>query len=80
MTCRELSDFIADYLSGELPDDVRAEFERHLQLCRNCRTYLAVYQTTVALGQRAFDDDDARAPLDAPEGLVRAILAARRRL
>jgi hypothetical protein len=31
----------------------------------------------VALGKRAFDDDDAAVPADVPEDLVKAILAAR---
>ena len=78
MTCRELADFIADYLSGELSPDVRGTFERHLRVCPNCTTYLAAYRETVALGKRAFDDDTAALPADVPEDLVKAILAARR--
>ena len=77
MTCRELADFIADYLAGELPADVNAGFEHHLDLCENCRRYLTSYEETVKLGKRAFDDDDAMLPPDAPEELVKAILAAR---
>jgi anti-sigma factor RsiW len=80
VTCRELADFIGNYLSGELPAGARAEFEHHLRLCPNCRRYLADYQASVALGKRAFDDDDARLPEHVPEDLVQAILAARRRM
>jgi anti-sigma factor RsiW len=80
VTCRELADFIADYLSGELSADIRAAFDRHLALCANCRTYLASYEETVKLGKAAFDDGDADVPANVPEQLVRAILdaAARR--
>lgn len=78
MTCGELADFIGDYLAGELGADQRALFERHLQLCPNCRRYLASYESSVRLGRHAFDDDDAAVPGDVPNELVEAILAARR--
>ena len=77
MTCREFTDFIADYLAGELAPDALAAFERHLSRCDGCREYLAGYRETVALGRRACVDDEAAVPLSVPEDLVRAILAAR---
>ena len=79
MTCREFADFMGDYLSGELPADIRAAFEIHLQLCVNCQKYLAGYEETVKLGKRAFDGDDAAVPADVPEELVQAILDAQHR-
>jgi anti-sigma factor RsiW len=79
VTCRELADFIADYLTGDLSPEIRAAFEHHLSLCPNCRRYLASYQATVTLGKHAFDADDAPVPAGVPEELVRAILDARRR-
>ena len=77
MTCREFADFMADYLSGELPENIRQAFDRHLNLCVNCRKYLDGYEATIKLGKRAFDDPDAGVPADVPEQLVQAILAAR---
>lgn len=77
MTCREFADFIADYLSEELPPETRAVFEHHLDLCINCRRYLTSYEETVKLGKRAFDHDEANIPEEIPEELVQAILAAR---
>jgi anti-sigma factor RsiW len=79
MTCRELADFLMDYVSGELPAGVRSRFDEHLSLCPNCVAYVASYKATVELGRRAFQDDDADASLEAPDDLVQAILAARRR-
>jgi len=77
MTCREFADFMADYLSGELPPDRRAVFEHHLRLCVNCQRYLAGYEETVKLGKAAFADDDAAVPAQVPEELVQAILRAK---
>lgn len=77
MTCREFADFIADYLSDDLPPDSRAAFEHHLHLCVNCQRYLAGYEQTVKLGKAAFADADAALPAHVPEDLVRAILAAK---
>jgi anti-sigma factor RsiW len=79
VTCREFADFMADYLAGDLAPDSRLEFERHLDLCVNCRRYLDGYVSTVKLGRRAFDDPDAGLPAEVPEQLVQAILAARAR-
>jgi len=78
VTCREFADFMADYLSGELPSDSRTAFEHHLRLCVNCQRYLAGYEETVKLGKRVFADDDAVVPAQVPEELVQAILNARR--
>jgi anti-sigma factor RsiW len=78
VTCREFAEFIADYLSGELSPETRAQFERHLDVCPNCVAYLSNYRDTIALGRRAFADEDARLPDDVPDDLVQAILASRR--
>jgi anti-sigma factor RsiW len=79
VTCREFADFMMDYLSGELSTESRAAFKYHLSLCANCRRYLASYRETVKLGKRAFEDADTDVPLEVPEELVKAILAARSR-
>ena len=78
MTCREFADFMADYLSGELPPETRAQFDRHLGVCPNCVAYLSNYRDTVALGRQAFTAGDAALPGDVPDALVQAILASRR--
>ena len=80
MTCREFADFIMGYLAAELPADTQASFRHHLSVCDNCQAYLASYEATVRLGKRAFDDDEAGVPTDIPDGLIRAILHARRSL
>jgi anti-sigma factor RsiW len=75
VTCREFADFVIDYFEGQLDADARARFDRHLTLCDDCVHYLQQYRDTVQAGHAAFDDD-LTVPI--PDGLVRAILDARR--
>jgi anti-sigma factor (TIGR02949 family) len=78
MTCREVIDFLMEYLSGELSASERAEFEQHLAECPDCSAYLKSYEETIKLGKAVFADLDAPVPQDVPEELVQAILASRR--
>ena len=75
ITCRELIDFIADYLDGALAADARFDFERHLAVCPSCRAYLASYAATIRASREAMAADDAP---ELPEELVQAILGSRR--
>lgn len=77
MTCRDFTAFLDDYLAGELPPDERARFDEHLAICSNCERYLRQYRESIAIGRRALADD-RDLPDDVPDGLVEAILAARR--
>jgi anti-sigma factor RsiW len=78
MTCRELADFLMDYLTEDLPPDIRQDFDRHLARCPNCVAYLETYRLTIEMGRRAFDDGAADPDMAVPPELVRAILAARK--
>ena len=75
LTCRELADFLADYLGGELGADERRVFEAHLAECPECVDYLRGYAETIRLARDAYADD--RAPAGVPDQLMRAILEAR---
>jgi anti-sigma factor RsiW len=77
VTCRELVDFLGEFLAGELPEAERAEFEKHLAACPECLAYLDSYQKTVQLGKAAFANPEDEVPDKVPEDLVRAILASR---
>jgi anti-sigma factor RsiW len=79
MTCRDVADFVGDYISGDLSAATARRFDWHLLTCRNCRRYLATYRATIAAGRAAFADLDAGADGVVPEELIRAILAARPR-
>ena len=78
MNCREFTEFLHEYLFGDLPAVDRAEFDKHLAECPWCVAYLDSYQKTIRLEQTAFSaSEDAPAPADAPEELIQAILRAR---
>jgi anti-sigma factor RsiW len=77
MNCREFTEFLHEYLSGNLPVEERTEFEKHLAECPWCVAYLDSYQKTVQLERTAAETDPP--PADAPEELIQAILRARPR-
>jgi anti-sigma factor RsiW len=79
MTCRELIDFLLDYLEGTLAEVERARFDAHLAECPDCVAYLESYAATIRLGRAACAEPEAGPPPEVPEELVRAILAARER-
>ena len=79
MTCRELTDFLYDYLDGNLAPAERARFEAHLGECPDCVTYLRSYRETVRLGKAVCQADHDAIDDEVPEELVEAILAARKR-
>jgi anti-sigma factor RsiW len=74
VTCRDVADFVLDYVEGTLPNDTRRRVDAHMAACRDCVTYLQHYTETVRAGRLAAADDLAP---DVPEALVRAILRAR---
>jgi anti-sigma factor RsiW len=47
ITCREVVEFLSDFIANELPAEQHARVERHLQLCPSCVAYVASYRVTV---------------------------------
>lgn len=78
MTCRELVEFLSDYLSEELPPPVRGAFEEHIRECEDCERYLEGFAATVELAKGCFEDPDAPLPSEVPAEIVAAVLNARR--
>ncbi|MFQ5767711.1 MAG: anti-sigma factor family protein [Acidobacteriota bacterium] len=76
LSCREMTDFILDYLNHELPVREADDFRQHMQDCPECLAYLDSYEKTAKMGKLAHADPDICQ--DAPEQLIQAILAARR--
>ena len=79
MTCREATEFIMDYLAGQLDEDVVQRFERHLSRCPACRAYIATYRATLAMEREAFEVASSADEPEVPEDLVQGILLATRR-
>ena len=80
MNCREFTEFLHEYLHGNLSAAERVEFDKHLAECPWCVAYLDSYQKTIQLEQAAYSaSQDAPPPTDAPEELIQAILRARSR-
>lgn len=77
ITCNEFEEFIAAYLSGELPPKKVFLFELHLKVCRECRDYLAAYKASMFLTKSALDADEKSELEDVPADLITAVLAAR---
>jgi anti-sigma factor RsiW len=76
MKCRELAEFLMDYVSGELPPESRSHFEFHLSKCKNCHEYLVQYEVTIKAGKMACGEmSDEMGAI--PEDLVKAVMAAR---
>ena len=79
ITCEELVEFLVDYHAGDLPDDQRSEFERHLGVCPECVDYVKTYEKTVELCRDCVDPADEKAAIEqVPEDLIQAILQARK--
>lgn len=74
--CRELADFLLEYVSGEMPEPTRAAFEEHLAACPPCVAYMKSYVKCVELAKATLCEESRCVP-PMPEELVRAILAAR---
>ena len=45
--CREITDLLLDYMTGELDPETVAAFEEHLRLCPDCVAFLNTYKKTV---------------------------------
>lgn len=78
MTCKDLVEFLMDYIASELSPAEKQRFDEHLGLCPDCTAYLASYRETVRLGQMICRPNKSDLPDDIPDDLVEAILAARR--
>ena len=75
LTCREMTDLLADYLDGSLSVAERHLFDEHLAGCPECIAYVRSYAETIRLARQTRQDDSLSDTI--PDELVRAILAAR---
>lgn len=78
MNCRECVDFLLDYADGLLPANQRNVFEQHLRDCPNCENYVENYKKAAALTAGLGRCERSGISDQVPEGLIQAILRARR--
>jgi anti-sigma factor RsiW len=52
MTCRELVEWITEYLEGAMSRDERLKFEQHVAACPGCTEYLTQLRETIRLTGR----------------------------
>lgn len=71
VTCKELIEFLDDYIAGEVAGPRLELFERHLSRCPSCLAYLNTYRRTITLARAAAPDATTL-----PPELVTAILEA----
>jgi anti-sigma factor RsiW len=57
LACEDVVQVITAYLDGDLPDDMRAEVDEHLDGCDGCRNVLAQWRTIIALAGRLTEAD-----------------------
>ncbi len=74
MTCREILDFLFDYLDGNLSAAQRAMFEEHFAVCPSCVAYLHNYRQTMKLVRSIRGEYQ---PEGISEELLQKVLAAR---
>jgi anti-sigma factor RsiW len=72
VTCKELIDFLGDYIAGDLPSARTGAFERHLGVCPSCRAYLSTYRETITLAHAATTHPPIE---DIPPEILTAVLA-----
>ena len=75
MTCRELAEFLMDYLDGALSAGRAQRFQGHLNECPACRAYLRTYEESLRV---IIEEAATEAPPEMPEDLIKAILDARK--
>ncbi|MCS6975748.1 MAG: zf-HC2 domain-containing protein [Gemmatales bacterium] len=52
ITCQEVSDWLLDYLSGELSENDRRAVDHHLGSCPACVSFVHSYRMTISLSRR----------------------------
>ena len=74
MSCKEVEDFLLDYLEGNLGFCTRMRFRLHLLVCPDCPKYIQEYKNTIALGKQLFENPDEAADGKVPDDILEAIL------
>lgn len=75
ITCKQLCEFLYDFVEGDLPSESRNSFEAHLKECPPCEQYLRQYEHTIRMTKRCMCPGVEKPP-PLPDDMVNAIIAA----
>ncbi|MGY8767158.1 MAG: anti-sigma factor family protein [Pirellulales bacterium] len=79
MTCKELYDFLAEFLEGNLSEEQMRVTKKHLEHCPCCKHYLDNYGEAMQLGKSVCSGDlGEETQVEVPESLIQTILAAQK--
>jgi anti-sigma factor RsiW len=79
LTCKQVVDYLSDYVEGRLSAAEVARLDEHLAVCPQCIDYLESFKATLAACHSLTAAEFASLP-PMPKDLVKAILAARTKL
>lgn len=66
LSCRNVNEFLVEYLEGTLDPRLEKRFEAHVKRCPQCQAYVDQYRQTVALVR----ETSKTAEVDFPDRLV----------
>ena len=75
MTCREVRDYLFDYLAGDLAPQDRGELERHVDACQHCADNVEATRNVLRVSRAVLARVDEPSAADVPGSLVQAIKA-----
>ncbi len=75
ITCKQLCEFLYDFVEGELPADRRESFEAHVKMCPPCEQYLKQYEHTIRMTKRCMCPGVEKPP-PVPDDMIKAIMTA----
>ena len=79
VSCQELVQLITAYLEDELPEDMRAGVDQHLDHCAGCRNVLAQWRTVITLAGQLTEADVAGTDRVTRDRLLSLLRGLRRR-
>ena len=71
-TCKEVAQFLGDYVSGRLTVRVRRKSAEHLRICPDCVSFLNTYRSTIAATSKLRADRLPAKVRDSVLGFLRA--------
>lgn len=74
MTCRDVTGYLLEYVSGEVEADLRGEIDEHTAACGTCREYLREYRATIAASQAAVQALTSSGTAHLPGELIAVVL------